>query len=130
MSAKDDLLCPSATCEAGAILVGIVLPNGKVAVSSTEMVVDADFVKIARSGRPPEARFRFGSKCASGGCGNWSGQKCQVIEKVREEVDRTIQQGTTGHVLPSCAIRDRCRWFSQQGAGACYYCEFVVRDSE
>lgn len=130
MPADNKILCPSATCEEGAILVGIVLPDGRVAVSSTEYIVDASFAEEAKKGRDPEARFRFSTKCAASGCGNWKDHKCGVIERVSEHIDKTIGSSPEDHELPDCFIRDRCRWFQQRGPDACYYCEFVVRGEE
>lgn len=42
------ILCPSWKCEAGASLIGIVLPNGTVAFSKDRIVIDEAFVEIAR----------------------------------------------------------------------------------
>jgi hypothetical protein len=130
MATESKILCPSSTCKEGAILLGIVLPNGKVAVSSTEYIVDAEFVEEAKSGRLPEERFRFAGKCASSGCGNWKEHKCSVIELVKDDIDQTVGKSPGASPLPDCAIRTSCRWYSQRGPEACYYCEFVVRGVE
>ena len=52
------LLCPSARCEEGALLVGIVQPDATVAFTPDEIRVDAAFVEIAHRGRFFELRRR------------------------------------------------------------------------
>ena len=72
---KGPTLCPSACCEEGAILVGIILPNGSVAFASDRIEVDKEFVDIARKGRTPEKRFRFGNRCVENACKQWAGRR-------------------------------------------------------
>jgi len=124
---KNKILCPSSTCKPGAILLGIVLPNGKVAVSSTEYIIEKDFVEKAKAGRLPEDRFRFSSPCISSKCGNWENSKCRLIGKLKEEVDESVGKKPQDYDFPDCAIQKQCRWFLQNGKDACYYCEFLVR---
>lgn len=68
MSVRNDAACPSALCRPGAVLLGIVLPNGRIAYAADRVVVDEEFVRIAHEGRPPEQRFRFSSACMAGAC--------------------------------------------------------------
>jgi hypothetical protein len=120
----EKILCPSAPCHEGAILVGIVMPDGRVAFASDRVVVDGEFVQIARQGRSPESRFRFGSACAKSGCAQWTGERCGVIDSVLEAAP-----GEAGaSELPECSIRHQCRWFNQRGAAACAVCPEVLTD--
>jgi hypothetical protein len=64
--------CPSARCQAGAVLLGIVSPDGTVAYITPQVRVDQPFVDRARQGRTPEARFRFAQPCIESGCGTGS----------------------------------------------------------
>jgi hypothetical protein len=123
-------LCPSARCRDGAILLGIVLPNGRVAFAEGRPVVDREFVDIATSDgrRAPERRFRFSSPCAQGGCRQWTGTQCGVIAAAMAETDAHRADVTTGE-LPPCGIRDDCRWFLQAGADACAVCELIVTET-
>ncbi|HVE60086.1 MAG TPA: hypothetical protein VNB22_24945, partial [Pyrinomonadaceae bacterium] len=109
---SDKKLCPSHTCEKGAILLGIVMRDGRVAFSSDRIIVNEEFVQIARAGRAPEKRFRFGGQCVQSGCGQWTGKRCGVIDSITETADIDVESAE----LPECSIRPECRWFFQSGA--------------
>jgi hypothetical protein len=118
-----NLMCPSSVCREGAVLIGIVMPDGRIGYSAEQVKVDADFVETARQGRQPEKRFRFAGTCVKSGCGQWTGSRCGVIDHVAEEFkDVAVME------LPQCSIRDSCRWFAQLGAEACGVCPLVVTD--
>lgn len=121
------VLCPSARCEDGAYLIGVVGADGVVGYVSPLLQVDAKFVAASRSKRGPEHRFRFAQPCVEAGCSNWDGSRCEVIDRalgaVREaELD-------LGDRLPRCHIRRWCRWFDQVGPDACRTCPLVITDS-
>lgn len=120
---RESVLCPSSVCKEGAILIGIVRRDGRIAYSADEIVVNSEFVQIARSGRPPEKRFRFAGKCIQTGCQQWTGSRCGVIDSL-STVPRTVDESN----LPECSIRPRCRWFLQSGASACAICPDVITD--
>jgi hypothetical protein len=120
---SDKKLCPSYNCKDGAILLGVVMRDGRVAFSADRITVDREFVEIAREGRTPEKRFRFGGQCIEGGCNQWTGKRCGVIDKV---IDANERDGIED--LPACPIRSECRWFSQRGAEACAICPDVITD--
>jgi len=124
MPGHEKLVCPSYKCVTGANLLGIVKDDGNVAFLDKPLPVDQEFVQIARSGRPPELRFRFSHSCAEGVCANWAGDHCGLIE--------TLTRDTTAgaSLLPACAIRSECRWFAERGGVACRVCPNVVRGAE
>ena len=123
----DPILCPSSRCQDGAILLGIVLPDGSVAFAKDRIEINAEFVEIARRGREPEKRFRFSSPCVRGACQQWTGERCGVIDGV---VDQAARVGYEPQgALPECSIRPQCRWFGQSGADACRVCDQVVTDT-
>ena len=124
MPAQPPILCPSSRCQTGAILLGIVLPDGSVAFAKDRIAVDAAFVDSASQGRAPETRFRFSTPCASSGCHQWTGERCGVIDSVLAEAG-----AYTSPELPDCAIRSDCRWFAQSGSAACAVCDRVVTDT-
>lgn len=117
-------LCPSHTCEKGAILLGVVMRDGQVAFSSDRIIVNEEFVQVARAGRAPEKRFRFGGQCVQSGCKQWTGTRCGVIDKITDSVE--INVGNSN--LPECSIRSGCRWFYQSGDKACAICPEVITD--
>ena len=122
MSATEPILCPSSRCQTGAILLGLVLPDGRVAYSSDRIVVDEEFVDVARTGRSPEKRFRFSTPCVQGACRQWTGSRCGVIDAVIEHLPAEP-------ALPDCSIRPQCRWYAQNGAHACAVCLSVITDA-
>jgi hypothetical protein len=117
-------LCPSARCEKGAVLLGIVQRNGRISFISKKLLVNDEFVSIAQSGRSPEKRFRFSSKCISTGCKQWTDGRCGVIDKVIDIIqpDREITE------LPDCSIRSECRWHKQRDNRACTVCPEIITD--
>jgi hypothetical protein len=99
------------------------MSDGRVAFSADRLEVDREFVETARQGRSPEKRFRFAGACVKGGCSQWTGSRCGVIDQVTETMsDMAVAE------LPECSIRDTCRWFDQSGAEACGVCPLVVTD--
>jgi hypothetical protein len=119
------LLCPSANCNEGALLLGIVNQDGKVSFLTQSFFVDNEFVKITKIGRKPEKRFRFSNWCIRTSCEQWTGCSCGVIEKVIE-----ILKPEEPSQLPNCIIRKECRWYNQCGGKACAVCPGVVTDLE
>jgi hypothetical protein len=122
---NDSILCPSAHCEDGAILLGIVIADGRVAFASDRIVVDEEFVRIAHQGRSPEMRFRFSAPCVKAACRQWTGERCGVIDAILDH----LTPGEPGDPLPACSIRSQCRWYKQSGPRACCVCPLVVTDS-
>jgi hypothetical protein len=123
------ILCPSWKCEAGASLIGIVLPNGSVAFSTERIVIDQAFVETARQGRSPEKRFRFSSTCKRAACVQWTDNRCGIADVVISE--HQARHGSTSEEsfeLPECSIRSHCRWHLQRGDAACYACPEVITD--
>ena len=125
------MLCPSSRCQDGAILLGIVLADGSVAFAKDRIVVDGAFVQNATKpgSYPPESRFRFSAPCAKGGCNQWTGSRCGVIDSVMEEAREQKFQPQLGGTLPECSIRSDCRWFDQTGPDACAVCDLVITET-
>ena len=121
-------LCPSARCEDGAILLGIVGKNGVVGYVRPLMRVDEAFVRKAREGHAPERRFRFSQPCIESACKQWSGDRCGVIDRALPAAEEAGASYTSGKALPRCTIRPRCRWFAQAGRDACAVCPLVITD--
>jgi len=118
--------CPSALCQEGAVLLGVVAPDGRVAFIQPPTRIDAAFVERARSLGRPERRFRFSSPCVETACPQWTGAGCGVVDHVLEEITPTSFAATA---LPACAIRRWCRWHAQRGAAACAVCPRVIADT-
>ncbi|MER7131435.1 hypothetical protein [Streptosporangium saharense] len=117
---KAEILCPSARCEKGAILVGVLDASGRLGYIRPALKIDDDFVACAAKGRVPEERFRFAQPCVESGCRNWTGERCSVI-------DDALEFGAA-ESPPACSIRGTCRWFKQAGPSACAVCPLIVRN--
>lgn len=119
-------LCPSARCEEGAILLGVVGPDGAVGYVTPELRIDRAFVERAHQGRAPEKRFRFSQPCVEAGCRYWTGSQCAVIQGMRQAAAEADPAEIPLASVPKCSIRPRCRWFAQEGAAACRVCSYVI----
>lgn len=122
--ASRTVLCPSATCEEGALLLGRVV-DSEVEFASRPVWIDPQIASGLRARGDPERLFRFSAPCATSGCGQWATGRCGVIDTVMN----APQSGPAPHGLPSCLIRNDCRWFLQRGADACGLCRFVVTNN-
>jgi hypothetical protein len=118
--------CPSAACEEGAVLLGIVGRDGVVAYLKPAMPIDADFVREARRGRLPEMRFRFAQGCVENRCVQWTGCRCGLIDKALVSSDGARVANISQGSLPNCAVRATCRWYAQAAARACAVCPFII----
>lgn len=119
------LLCPSARCEEGVALIGIIGPCGTVAYVDPALIVDRAFIEEARTRRLPEDRFRFAAPCQRSCCVHWENEKCGVVEQAHSANEgRDLMEAATT-ALPRCPIRPQCRWFDQRGPDACRVCPSV-----
>lgn len=117
--------CPSARCQPGSVLLGVIGGDGRVGYIPERLEVDQEFVQIARRGRTPEKRFRFSSRCVEAACSQWTGSRCGVVDRVLD----LIPAAGDGADLPACSIRPECRWWQQSGPAACAVCPEVVTDT-
>lgn len=117
--------CPSARCETGAHLFGIVGSDGLVGYISPPLPVTEAFVEQVRGDRHPESRFRFTNTCAEQGCRHWTGSRCEVVDTALI----ALREQALPRIRP-CAIRHSCRWFHQVGRSACEVCPLVITDGE
>jgi hypothetical protein len=117
-------LCPSARAEPGAGLLGVIGEDGRVQYLKDWLEIDQAFIdEVSPHGRP-EQRFRFAGRCVEGGCAQWTGHRCGVIDKVQQ---LTPPDGE--HSVPACAIRPACRWYRQSGPEACHVCPMIITDT-
>jgi hypothetical protein len=143
--------CPSALCEEGALLLGVVGPEGTVGYVQPPTPVSEDFVRQAQERGHPERSFRFSGPCREGACPQWTGQGCGVIDIVigSKPADPVLTgagmpapagaglptltgaglPAPAGAGLPACGIRRTCRWFAQRGADACAVCPMIIADT-
>lgn len=123
----ENLLCPSYVAKPGAKLYGIINADGFIDYLKEPMEIDETFVKEANKGREPEKRFRFAGNCAKSGCKQWDGtsKECGLVDQIID-----IIGNEESFQLQDCAIRSKCRWFSQRKGLACSQCNEVIRNIE
>jgi hypothetical protein len=123
LSEEDDLTCPSSQPDmAGAQVLGVVErgPDGP-ALSYVNAHVPVTDDLLATTGEvPPTLVFRFAAPCVASKCTHFDGTKCQLAVRIAAGLTPTVDK------LPPCAIRKTCRWYLQEGAGACARCPRVV----
>lgn len=126
LTSQDALICPSARCEDGAVVLGVIVSTGVVGYISPALPVNAEFAERARRAGSHETRFRFALPCQENGCQNWTAGRCGVIE------DALVSAGNIDELrnraesdLPRCSIRRSCRWFAQRGPDSCRICPFL-----
>ena len=117
----DEVLCPSAPAEVGALIIGVVNADGSVDYVRDRLAVTSAFLESARHGEPLEQRFRFGSPCRQCACAQWADGKCGLPERLAA----LVPASEPTERLPRCAIRAQCRWFAQSGVEACRICPVV-----
>ena len=69
----------------------------------------------------PTEIFRFVGTCLEKGCRQFGNGQCQLAKRLVEGLPEVTQ------TLPTCAIRQRCRWWQQEGKAACLRCPQIVR---
>ena|SRR5437899_4959436 len=121
-------LCPSARCEDGAVLLGVVGGDGLVGYLRPQLKIDAEFVREAKLGDTPEVRFRFSQPCIEGNCVQWTGKRCGFIQRVMRSAAALSTKGPVAGI-PACSIRKDCRWFAEYGPSACRICPLVITET-
>lgn len=64
--------------------------------------------------------FRLAARCEEHRCAQFADGRCSLGQRLVDGTDPVVD------ALPSCTIRDTCRWFAEQGAPACLRCPQVV----
>jgi len=121
---NENILCPSAQCKDGSVLLGIVRKDGHISFVNEKVIIDEEFVKISNLGRRPEKRFRFADHCIKSGCKYWLKDRCMVIDNIIDIFATDVKSSD----LPDCSIRSQCRWFKQHGNKACTVCPEIITD--
>jgi hypothetical protein len=124
-NAVEERTCPSAAGLVGTSVIGVISADGMVGYIKPPLEVDESFRAVQLEHGPLERRFRFAHRCIEGGCPQWTGSRCSVIDQTLAEVTRKSEYSNVGR----CTIRATCRWFSQAGWDACHVCPLVITDT-
>jgi hypothetical protein len=71
-------------------------------------------------GLDPTRVFRYSARCESGRCAQYENGRCSLAQRIVTLLEPVVSD------LPSCQIRDTCRWFAEEGGQACLRCPQVV----
>lgn len=124
---KAGLSCPSAHPDTeGAVIFGVA--GGTVEAPRvgylTRAVPPAPDLLALAAPAAPAAVFRFGGRCAEGGCRHFAGSRCTLGERLVQLLPPVAER------LPPCVLRPTCRWWHEQGPAACRRCPQVVTQSD
>jgi hypothetical protein len=119
--------CPNAPPEPGATVFGVVREAGQIAYISPSIPLTRDLLASYRAnGIEVENRLRVAGACDAEACIQWGQGRCTLADKVVADLSPD-RMTTAGRDLPSCGIRQTCRWFAQHGIDACQGCAEVIR---
>ncbi len=115
-------LCPSAQpAMAGARVIGVVLGTPEVPeVSYLEEAIPIDELDVDVDPKLFTQVFRFAAECEGDACAHFKDDSCTLAERISSDVPGVVE------MLPRCAIRRECRWYSERGAAACRRCPQVI----
>ncbi len=120
------LLCPSGDVD---------MPKSKIfgiiggTVETPELVyldevkpIPPELLTIDSPVKPSEI-FRIAANCIECRCKHFDGAECRLVERIVGRLPAVVE------TIPDCAIRDRCRWWNQEGEAACFRCSQIVREN-
>jgi len=120
------LMCPSADAAmSGSVIFGIVVgtPEAPEVVYLEHVKpIPPELFTLDAPVKPAEI-FRIAATCIENGCRHFDGTKCRLTERIVDGLPVVAEQ------IPDCAIRNKCRWWYQEGRDACLRCQQVVRDN-
>jgi hypothetical protein len=119
------LLCPSVTsigpdAQVFGVLTGSAVEGLQVGYLTEPLPATPELLAAAAA-KPTEV-FRIAAPCAERGCQHFDGANCQLAARITAILDPVVS------ALPRCAIRPVCRWFRQEGRGACLRCPQVATE--
>jgi hypothetical protein len=125
MTASKLVLCPSVPHDwqdaRVFAVVGGTVDEPEVSYLDEALPVTQDIIDMAAPVRPDEV-FRMAGTCATDRCVHYASaqDRCTLAHRTVELAETVV------HLLPRCAIRLDCRWWSQEGASACRRCPQVA----
>jgi hypothetical protein len=116
-------LCPSAQpgmdqCR----IFGVVEHDGPtpmLAYLNEQVPATPEALALAAPLKPTEV-FRLAATCAERQCPHFDGADCRLATRVVRLMPPVVE------ALPPCRIRNACRWYVQEGGGACRRCPGIT----
>lgn len=116
-------LCPSAQPGMdGCRVLGVVQRDGRTPMLEylgEQLPATEEVLAMAAPLKPTEV-FRLAATCAEHKCPHFDGTDCRLASRVVQILPAAVS------TLPPCIIRKGCRWYSQEGAAACYRCPEIT----
>ncbi len=114
--------CPAAPAVEGSEVFAATGYDGRSYHFKTKFRLPKELLNDAVAGNW-EKRFRFTGSCQEGSCKHWQDGDCALSQMVIHETNKRALKTLP---LPECAIRESCRWYSQDQEAACSVCSYVV----
>jgi hypothetical protein len=123
---RGGMSCPSAHPEGdGAVIFGVVggsAAEPRIGYLQRPVAASPEVLSLAAPAAPASV-FRFGGRCAEGGCQHFDGARCSLGERIVQLLPVVADR------LPPCSLRPTCRWWHEQGVAACRRCPQVVTEN-
>lgn len=121
------LMCPSAQQEmSNAVILGVRGSSSEDSLISyleNPAPVSSKLLALTEPLLPTEV-YRIAARCEEKACRHFDGNSCSLATRIVQILPSVVD------VLPPCKIRNRCRWFQQEGRAACWRCPQVVTHLE
>ena len=123
---NETTLCPSSRVEIKDSkvfgLVGGTLEKPRVTYLKSSQPVTDELIALSSPVTPTEV-FRIAAPCAANGCQHFDGANCRLASQIVDQLSIVEEE------LPSCSIRQDCRWYQQEGKAACLRCPQIITDN-
>ena len=125
-SIDKEILCPSSRPQIkDSKVFGLVngtVEKPRITYFKSAQPVTNELIALTKPVTPTEV-FRIAAPCAANGCRHFDGANCNLATKLVNEFFIVEED------LPSCSIRQDCRWYKQEGKAACIRCSQVITDN-
>ena len=121
--AEADLSCPSAQPDMqDARIFGVISGTpARPRVAYLKKKAQVSVEMLAELGEvDPTQVFRYAARCESSRCAQYENGRCSLAQRIVTLLEPVVAD------LPSCQIRDTCRWFAEEAGAACLRCPQVV----
>ncbi|NDA80814.1 MAG: hypothetical protein EBX92_06800 [Actinobacteria bacterium] len=113
------LICPSADREMAEVVLAIRTDIHERFEFLEELPRVPLMLHVQEHNGRPHPTMRFAARCVNAACSHWSISSCRLgwsVSSVSIAVDRSED---------SCPIREKCRWFVENGISACQVCPWL-----
>jgi hypothetical protein len=120
------LLCPSSQPgQEGSRILGVVSGPAEapqLAYLNEYLPVTEELLAGTAPVKPLQV-FRIAARCEEKACCHFDGTRCNLVTRIVQILPAATES------LPKCTIRSSCRWYQQEGKGACLRCPQVITET-